>query len=140
MKYKILLCCAKDWRDYVKIFRAVLSTDKQRTHEEFCNLLLACYDRQPHYVTLLLQKYKNLPLQDVFRVLNHLLTDKKRPRVVYRIIDVYSEYHDIFRAMRNEIQSKPDFGSVVAEVVKKYTDIFAHNSSQDSVNSDSSME
>ena len=137
-----------------KIFRAVLSTDKQRTNEEVCTLLSACdeYMSRADCVTPLLKTYKNLPLRDVLRVMNHLLTDKDRPHVVYKITEVYAEYHDVYRAMINEMHSKLGFNkhapdchsskSVMAEVVKKYTDIYAHNtsSSHDSMKSESVME
>ena len=122
---------------YNKTFKAVLNTDKQRTNEEVCTLLLACdgsilcYD----YVTPLLQKHQNLPLQDVLHVMNHLFNSNGIASVVYNIIEVYSEYHDVYKAMINEMQAKPGFDkenlywdpskSVMAEVVKKYTYFYA---------------
>ena len=132
-KFKILLCCIKSHYQSIKIFRTVLSTDKQRTNEEVCTLLSACkeYMHRVDCVTPLLQKYQNLPLQDVLCVMNHLLTDKDQPFVVYEIIEVCSEYHDVYRAMIDEMQSKPGFDkdrlfwnpskSVLVKVVKKYT-------------------
>ena len=160
MIFKILLCCVMVTGMYKNenkvrisnIVRTVLSTDKQRSNEEVFTLLSACLNE--HYVTPLLQKYQNLPLQDVLRVMNHLLTYENRPNgesAVYKIIEVYSEYHDVFRAMINEMQSKPGFDkqnfywvsnrSVLAEVVKKFKDIYAHNtsSSQDTMLTESAM-
>ena len=154
MKFKILQCCVKGRHGSDKIFRAVLRTDKQRTDEDVCTLLSAYEGSvvRDDCVTPLLQTYHNLPLQDVLRVMNHLLTDKDRLEVVYKIMVVYSEYHDVYRAMIDEMQSNPGFNkhasdyhsskSVMAEVVKKYTDIYARNtsSSHDSMKSESVME
>ena len=138
MKFKILMLCCKH-SDDSKTFQAVLNADKQRTNEEVCALLSAF--EYSYCLTPLLQKYQNLPLQDVLRVMDHLLTDKDRQYVVYKIIEVYSEYHDVYRAMRDDMQLQPAFDkpllyldyskSVVAKVVKKYIDRYARSSSQD---------
>ena len=135
MQFKILQSCITGnciLDKNRKIFRAVLSTGKHRTNEEVCSLLSLCED--PDYIKPLLQKHQNLPLHDVFSVMS-----KHRPEVMYRIIVVYSEYHDVFRTMKNEIQSKPGFDkhhlyrdsseSVMTTIVKKYSDIYAHTTS-----------
>ena len=137
MKFKILTLCCK-YSDDNKSFKAVLNTDKQRKNDEVCTLLSACKDDK--CAIPLLQKYQNLPLQDVLRVMNHLIIDMHRLELVYKITEVYSEYHDVYRAMRDEMQLEPAFfdisdlyldfsKSVVAKVVKKFIDHYARSSS-----------
>ena len=122
MVFEVLMACCRDKSNIfqMEIMNAVLNTDKQRTNEEVCELLMACENKWSLWP--LLQKYPNIPTGDVLRVCNHLLTNGDRSELAYTLLNTYAGNNKVCKTMVKEIIQEPFFKQKenVTKVVDKY--------------------
>ena len=126
MVFEVLMAYFRDksYNFQEEIIERVLNTDKHRTDEEVCELLMACdnlWSARP-----LLKKYPNIPTRDVLRVCNHLLTNGDRSLIVYSLLDTYAGNNEVCKTMVEEISLESSSFDIskrkekVTQVVEKY--------------------